>query len=386
MVNFAKTEAAIRKLFGIFSNKNTTIRCLSKNTICTSEAVMPRSVIKPVKALSTDVVEIQPNRLSLKTKLREGNLSNLGVKINIPKGRLNAPRAGFDESLKAYTNIIRDNKGELQNLCSKYQQGMLNEEQFANKYAEFLAEKIDMPYYPELKKIISDTTAGGYQHTTNTLYYNLSGMSRMSDLMQTINHEMHHFLQQKEIFSTMSIEKFSGLKAKADIMELLRKNPNLYKTKAEIEKAIESQTKGYIKDFKDAGWDKILEKYPKNSNPDSPYYKRAQKLIEADLNYTDGTENISAYMSNIIEREAYEIGVYSQLEIEHSVLNTISKKEKDIALEIYNCLKDPSFAEIDGVSDILQSFNRNPYNLVEIVKEANSMGLNDPYSIIQRIL
>ena len=68
------------------------------------------------------------------------------------------------------------------------------------------------------------------------------------------------------------------------------------------------------------------------------------------------------------------------------MLNTISKKEKDIAIEMYDCLNSPTFRDVPGANEVLEAFNRNPYNIIEIVKEANSMGLHDPYSILQRIL
>jgi len=381
MINCARARIGLKSLCCLFRNNKSTVfeNCLYKNEARACK-IFPHGSIKRLKR---DTIEIK----QIKTELKEGHKYNYNYqKINIPKCRFKAPRPGFDESLNAYVNVIKNNKKELKNLCSKYIQNELNEEQFVNKYAEFLSEKMNMPYYPELKKIISDTIGGGYQSTTNILYYNPSNMNRLSDLMATVNHEMHHFLQQKEIFATMSIEQFSRLKARAAIIADLPKRPNLYRTQADIEKAIERETKCYIKDFKDAGWDKVIEKYPKNINQNSPYYKRAQELIKADLNYVDGTENVSKYMANILEKEAYEISVHTQLEIEHSIMNVLSKKEKEIALEIYDCLNSPSFAEIKEVSGLIESFNRNPYNLVEIVKEANAMGLNDPYSIIQRIL
>ena len=337
-----------------------------------------------------------------KTKLPETPVKKTTVQPETPKGTpkgtdtqvpktpasngLNNSRQVFQQTLDTYTNIIKNNKVELQKLCAKYQQGILNEEQFANEYAKFLSDKLNMPYYPELKQIISDTIAGGMQNTTGTLYYNLSGMNRISDLMQTINHEMHHFLQQKEIFSIMSIEQFSKLRAKADIMSLLKENPNKYKTQEEIIKTIDEQTKGYIKDFKDAGWDKILEKYPKNTNPNSPYYKHAKELLDADLNYVNGTQDVSTYMRNLLEKEAYEVSVNTQLEIEHSILNTITKEEKDVALEIYNCLNSSTFENLNEIPKFIKEYNISPYKLIETVKKAESMGLNDPHKIIQNIL
>ena len=151
------------------------------------------------KFLTSDVIEITNKRASLKQKLLNGTLIKNNKVIKIPKGRLRAPRPGFDESLKAYVDIIKNNQDEIKAICNKYQRGLINEQEFANEYAKFLSAKMNMPYYPELKQVIDARYAGGMQNNTNILYYNLSGMNRMSDLTQTITHEMHHFLQQKEI-------------------------------------------------------------------------------------------------------------------------------------------------------------------------------------------
>ena len=319
-----------------------------------------------------------------KDKLRNNPTpQNSNTDFGIPKGRLRAPRAGFDETMESYINIIRDNQSEISDMCAKYQRGVYNEEEFAEVYAKFLAEKMDMPYYPELRKVVNNDYAGGMQNTTNTLYYNLSGMERISDLMGTINHEMHHFLQQKEIFSTISIEEYSALKAKADVMSILQDNPQYYKSRSEITNAIAEQTKAYINDFKNAGWEQVLKRYPKNTNQDSPYTIRAKELLDADLNYIDDR---ASYYSNLLEREAHEIGTRTQVEIEYSILHEINQEERDLALEIYDKLNFPTFNDVDEAQEILHIFEAHPYNLIEIVKEAKIMGLDNADDIIERII
>ncbi len=313
------------------------------------------------------------------------NGSQIAQEIRIPKGRMRAPRPGFDETLEAYINIIKDNTDEISEICIKYQNGIYNEIQFANAYAKILAEKMDMPYYPELKELVDNKTAGGMQNTTNTLFLNISKMERMSELMSAVMHEMHHFLQQKEIFSTISIEEFSALKAKADIMGDIKEDPHYYKTQAEINNAIEEQTRGYIEDFKNAGWEQVLRNYPKNNNPNSPYAIRSRKLLEAELEYGNGSDNIDAYFHNFLEKEAYEISVRTEIEIEYRIMHTIDLQEKNLALEIYDTLNSPTFDDVQEVQQILQSFKRNPYNIIEIVKQAKEMGLVDAYDIIESL-
>ena len=327
------------------------------------------------KAKNADELAVATLILGGKSKVE-----NSEKEIIIPPARCRAPRPGFDESLDAYVNIIRNNTQEIAEICSKYQRDIYDEEQFANAYAKFLSEKMHMPYYPELKAITSNDIAGGMQNTTNILYYNLSKMKRMSDLMQTITHEMHHFLQQKEIFSTISIEEYSAMKAKADILCIVKENPSYYKSEQEIANAIAEQTRGYIQNFENAGWRQVLEMYPKNTNPNSPYTIRAKALLEADMDYDND------YYSNLLEREAYEIGTKTQIEIEYSVFHTIDWQERNIILEIYDTLNSPTFKNVSEAQEVLHTFESNPYNMIEIVKEAKNRGLADANSIIENII
>ena len=58
------------------------------------------------KFLTSDVIEITNKRASLKQKLLNGTPIKNNKAIKIPKCSLRAPRPGFDESLKAYEDII----------------------------------------------------------------------------------------------------------------------------------------------------------------------------------------------------------------------------------------------------------------------------------------
>ena len=329
------------------------------------------------KTYTQDLVQINAKRAELAKNLKNGKkvVNNTENKFNITRGILDAPRIGFDETRQAYVDMIKNNKNELRELCNEYftNENFTNE-MFVNKYAKFLCEKMNMPLYPELKSIIDDKIAGGFCGTANTIVYNLYGIKRLSHLMATVNHEMHHFLQQKEIFATMTIEEFSVLKAKAKFVG------DHFTTAEDKAKAIAEETKVYIEDFKSAGWEEVIRNYPKNTNPNSPYYKRAQELLKAELKYVNGEVNPTEYYKNLLEKEAHEVGFFSELEIEHTILNQITQQEKETAISIYNILRH------EGSSTKIELFNRingNPYNLIEIIREASYRGIREPYRIVE---
>ena len=84
--------------------------------------------------------------------------------------------------------------------------------------------------------------------------------------------------------------------------------------------------------------------------------------------------------NNLLEKEAHEVGFFSELEIEHTILNQITQQEKETAISIYNILRH------EGSSTKIELFNRingNPYNLIEIIREASYRGIREPYRIVK---
>ena len=303
--------------------------------------------------------------------------------ISIPKGSMAASGSGLNETTQAYIDIIKNNRAELQCMSRRYLSNpAATEEQFAEEFMTFLKNKTKMPYTPEVQVFSSETLAGGMDNVNGILYYNTRGMTRLSELPSTLMHETHHFLQQKEIFSIMSIEEFSKLKAQSDVMQLARENPLRYKNPSEMMKDISTQTEYYIKSYKEAGWEEVMECYPKITNPNSPAYKRAQQLLEADLNYSGSG---SRYFGNLQEKEAFDISVRTQWEFDHSVLNEITANEKYIANNIYSTLTSETFAELPRAQELVESINVTPHNLIEVIREAASRGISDPDVIIQMI-
>lgn len=200
--------------------------------------------------------------------------------------------AGFDETPKAYVDIINNNKTELQNMCRAYLNDEIDDSILASKFENFLADKMNMP------------------------------------------------------------EKLNN--------------------------RITTHTRATAQAYKDAGWEEVISNYPRN-NFLSNEYIRAEKLMQADINYD--SSNLKSYYSNLQETEAHEINVRTELEFEYSILETISKEEYETANKVYSLIND-NYKDYEPLLDIKASIDADSYSLVELVKEAKSMGVTKPEEIV----
>ena len=230
-------------------------------------------------------------REKIKEQIQNGKKLNYH-NLKIPKGRLSAPRAGFDETPKAYVDIIKNNKTELQNMCRAYLNDEIDDSILASKFENFLADKMNMP------------------------------------------------------------EKLNN--------------------------RITTHTRATAQAYKDAGWEEVISNYPRN-NFLSNEYIRAEKLMQADLNYD--SSNLKSYYSNLQETEAHEINVRTELEFEYSILETISKEEYETANKVYSLINE-NYKDYEPLLDIKASIDADSYSLVELVKEAKSMGETKPEEIV----
>ena len=230
-------------------------------------------------------------REKIKEQIQNGKKLNYH-NLKIPKGRLSAPRAGFDETPKAYVDIIKNNKTELQNMCRAYLNDEIDDSILASKFENFLADKMNMP------------------------------------------------------------EKLNN--------------------------RITTHTRATAQAYKDAGWEEVISNYPRN-NFLSNEYIRAEKLMQADLNYD--SSNLKSYYSNLQETKAHEINVRTELEFEYSILETISKEEYETANKVYSLINE-NYKDYEPLLDIKASIDADSYSLVELVKEAKSMGETKPEEIV----
>ena len=316
-------------------------------------------------------------REKIKEQIQNGKKLNYH-NLKIPRGQLSAPRAGFDETPKAYVDMIKNNKTELKNMCRSYLNGEIDDSILASKFENFLADKMNMPAYPEIKKLQNSRADGEFDATEMTITFDTEDMGRLSKFFGTLMHEMHHFLQTKEILCNMSIDEYANRKAIDFVNKDKLNNPQKYDTPEKLNNRINSLTTATANTYKEAGWDDVTSNYPRN-NFLSNEYIRAEKLMQADLNYD--SNDLKSYYSNLQETEAHEINVRTELEFEYSILETISKEEYETANKVYSLINE-NYKDYEPLLNIKASIDADSYSLVELVKEAKSMEVTKPEEIV----
>ena len=314
-------------------------------------------------------------REKIKEQIQNGKKLNYH-NLKIPRGQLSAPRAGFDETPKAYVDMIKNNKTELKNMCRSYLNGEIDDSILASKFENFLADKMNMPAYPEIKKLQNSRADGEFDATEMTITFDTEDMGRLSKFFGTLMHEMHHFLQ--EILCNKSIDEYANRKAIDFVNKDKLNNPQKYDTPEKLNNRINSLTTATANAYKEAGWDDVTSNYPRN-NFLSNEYIRAEKLMQADLNYD--SNDLKSYYSNLQETEAHEINVRTELEFEYSILETISKEEYETANKVYSLINE-NYKDYEPLLNIKASIDADSYSLVELVKEAKSMGVTKPEEIV----
>lgn len=316
-------------------------------------------------------------REKIKEQIQNGKKLNYH-NLKIPRGQLSAPRAGFDETPKAYVDMIKNNKTELKNMCRSYLNGEIDDSILASKFENFLADKMNMPAYPEIKKLQNSRADGEFDATEMTITFDTEDMGRLSKFFGTLMHEMHHFLQTKEILCNMPIDEYANRKAIDFVNKDKLNNPQKYDTPEKLNNRINSLTTATANAYKEAGWDDVTSNYPRN-NFLSNEYIRAEKLMQADPNYD--SNDLKSYYSNLQETEAHEINVRTELEFEYSILETISKEEYETANKVYSLINE-NYKDYEPLLNIKASIDADSYSLVELVKEAKSMGVTKPEEIV----
>lgn len=268
---------------------------------------------------------IENKRVQLKQEIARGNKISLGGDgISIPKGKLKAPSSKFAETDDAFAAMINKNKYKILQMQAEYRVTGNKKEYLINLY-KFICKEMDIENVS--LKLINDEDiryGGAFIPASKTVELN---MNYNGDSVEVITHELNHYLQFKEqLITGNGVE----VVANNDAVRLLKEEVRTgeIKTQAEANQFYNSLYKigkeGYSNDYSD-----VLNgtKYPKNTNPNDYYFKKANQYNQADLDYEDACVNYEIYENNLKEVESKRRGILSAKLINESpekqVINSI---------------------------------------------------------------
>ena len=277
--------------------------------------------------------------------------SNSNIILPVPKGSLEAPNAKFAETDKAFAEVITKNQYEL---FSHHLQLKIDGDKnnyIKNVYNLFVKEMGLEGIAPklEIKDGINDYDGG---FTPSEYKIEIDATKGEDYLVQTIAHELNHFLQFKEMMITGSdgIERLAyndavNVVSKANqenVFEGLSQNEFDILFKQIVEEKIALYKSLYTELVNDS-------RYPHN-NINSYYGQKADRYTEAQIAYTGKGQE---YINNPLETESRERGnlvedtykaMISNLEIEELAVSKI--------LECYN-RQHPTTEEKSLLKDII---------------------------------
>lgn len=267
---------------------------------------------------------IENKRIKLKQKMAQGNKVLQNSNTSIPKGTLKAPSSKFAETDEAFAAMINKNKYKILQMQAEYRVTGNKKGYLSNLY-KFICKEMDIENVS--LKLVNDEDArygGAFISANKTVELNIN---YNGDYVEVITHELNHYLQFKEQLITGN---GVDIVANNDAVRILKEDIRAgeIKTQAEANQLYNSLYKigreSYSKDYLD-----VLNgtKYPKNTNPNDYYFKKANQYNQADLDYEDACVNYEIYENNLKEVESKRRGILSAKLINESpekqVINSI---------------------------------------------------------------
>ena len=284
--------------------------------------VLYRGIGKKFVTQGKDAIENK--RMQLKQKMAQGNKVPLSDDISIPKGTLRAPSSKFAETDEAFAAMINKNKYKILQMQAEYRVTGNKKGYLSNLY-KFICKEMDIENVS--LKLVNDEDVrygGAFISASKTVELNIN---YNGDYVEAITHELNHYLQFKEQLITGN---GVDIVANNDAVRILKEDIRTgeIKTQAEANQLYNSLYKNgkesYSKDYFD-----VLNgtKYPKNTNPNDYYFKKANQYNQADLDYEDACVNYEIYENNLKEVESKRRGILSAKLINESpekqVINSI---------------------------------------------------------------
>lgn len=281
------------------------------------------------------------SRAELKEKLMKSGTEILGNKstridekgfsvIEIPRSDgMAAPSSKFAETDKAFADIVKSNKFEMLKLHTNYQISGDKKTFIKDVYNLFCKEMGIEGIAPRLK--IADLEDGGYFLSENR-EIGIDIKNSEDFLVQAITHELNHFIQFKEMIYTSKegLEIYAYNRTVAGL-----KGENLEGfTKSEIDEIFNEAVNDRISSLKTLYDDLITDKrYPRNTNPQSPFFQKANQYFDATSKYT-GVGN--EYNTNFMEVESKQRGILVENTYK-SIKNELSIESEAIGKILSRC-------------------------------------------------
>ena len=275
----------------------------------------------------------QLSREELKQKLKAANkLESDSKAIHIPKSKMAAPSAKFAETDEAFRNIIKNNERELLELHFKYQRTG-DKISFIKDIYKLFVNAMDLDGIAPKLEIITDAKyEGGFLAREGKIHVNLNRQLTEKDIVDTVGHELNHFLQFKEMILTSNdgVEIFAHNNAVSyfnDNMDLLNElsqddvNAAFSQYVQETITKVNNLYSGLLQD----------NRYLRNINPADSYFQKANKYFEGESDYASKGD---AYRNNIQEIESRNRG--SIVGDAYKDLVSNNSKTQEIVNKVYN--------------------------------------------------
>ena len=273
---------------------------------------------KGIKFVSKSL-KFSQSRKIIKENLHSGKkVPNYASDIDAPTGKLGAPSALFAETDEAFNNILLKNKYDVLYMHQKYKITGDLDDFITDMYSHYIRETDVGRFAPklEIKSNMGDD-AGCFIPTKNLIKICKEECKEQeSRVAENIAHELNHWFQTKEqlITGLEGPELCAHNWARASVVRRVQNGE--ITTQEECNRIFDELLNEYTLKFRTEYNDLLNStKYPHNNNPENPYFKKANRYNEADMNYDSNSDE---YWNNYKEIESFRRGdaagaIYNQI-------------------------------------------------------------------------
>lgn len=310
--------------------------CLLKGAVKHADDIAPTSTPKST-------------RTELREKIASGQKVFQNSDITILKGRLKAPSSKFAETDEAYKALIQKNEAALLAIHLKHAGNSSRTEFIKDVYNIFIKDMDLEGIAPRLEIDPNFPAYGAFDALNRKITINSNYIDK--EIIDTIAHELNHFIQFKEMVLTGSdgLERYAHNSVVAYFNRLNKEGKLKEFSQTEFNEMFADQVRNDIATLKRQYSDLMIDpRYPKNTDPNNYYYQKANQYSVGEATYTPERDNI--------------------LEIE-------SWRRGNLVGDLYNSLTDGSPRDrqiVSGIHNWLMEVNPNisHQDLCDLVADA----------------